>query len=146
MPFIYLHIKWVLQKMAEELLPLLNEKITYLRIVLVISHKLLSRVWLFATPWTVTYQASPSMGFFRQEYCSGLPFPSPGGDLPNPGSEPGLPKCRQTLYHLSPAGSSVKQWKKHLEEQFKRDELLFCLHFSTFSSFHHVLEILVSID
>ena len=39
--------------------------------------KSLSRVWLFATPWTVAYQASPSMGFSRQEYWSELPFPSP---------------------------------------------------------------------
>ena len=45
--------------------------------------KLLSRVQLFATPWTVVYQAPLSMGFSRQEYWSGLPFPSPG-DLPNP--------------------------------------------------------------
>ena len=44
--------------------------------------KLLSCVCLFATPWTVAYQASPSMGFSRQEYQSGLPFPSPG-DLPD---------------------------------------------------------------
>ena len=46
----------------------------------------LSRVRLFATPWTVAYQAPPSMGFSRQEYWSGLPFPSPG-DLPDPGIE-----------------------------------------------------------
>ena len=52
--------------------------------------KLLSRVRLFATPWTVAYQAPPSVGFSRQEYWSGLPFPSPG-DLPNPGIEPGSP-------------------------------------------------------
>ena len=50
----------------------------------------LSRVRLFATPWTVAYQARRSMGFSRQEYRSGLPFPSPG-DLPNPGIEPGSP-------------------------------------------------------
>ena len=49
--------------------------------------KSLSRVWLFATPWTVAYQAPPSMGFSRQECWSGLPFPSPG-DLPDPGIEP----------------------------------------------------------
>ena len=49
--------------------------------------KLLSSVQLFGTPWTVAYQAPPSMGFSRQEYWSGLPFPSPG-DLPNPGIEP----------------------------------------------------------
>ena len=45
--------------------------------------KSLSHVWLFATPWNVAYQTPPSMGFSRQEYWSGLPFPSPG-DLPNP--------------------------------------------------------------
>ena len=45
-------------------------------------------VQLFATPWTVAYQAPLSMGFSRQEYWSGLPFPSPG-DLPNAGIKPG---------------------------------------------------------
>ena len=50
--------------------------------------KSLSRVRLFATPWMVAYQAQRAMGFSRQEYWSGLPFPSPG-DLPNPGIEPG---------------------------------------------------------
>ena len=39
--------------------------------------KSLSRVRLFATPWTVAYQAHLSMGFFRQEYWSGVPLPSP---------------------------------------------------------------------
>ena len=39
------------------------------------------------TPWTVALQASLSMGFFRQEYWSGLPFPPPG-DLPDPGIKP----------------------------------------------------------
>ena len=39
--------------------------------------KSLSRVWLFATPWTEDYQAPPSMGFSRQEYWSGVPLPSP---------------------------------------------------------------------
>ena len=43
-----------------------------------------------ATPWTVAHQAPLSMGFSRQEYWSGLPFPSPG-DLPNPGIELGSP-------------------------------------------------------
>ena len=52
--------------------------------------KLLSRVWLFATPWTVPYHAPPSMGFSRQECWSGVPFPSPE-DLPNPGIKPGSP-------------------------------------------------------
>ena len=48
---------------------------------------MLSRVWLFATPWSVGCQAPLSMGFSRQEYWSGLPYPSLG-DLPDPGIEP----------------------------------------------------------
>ena len=52
--------------------------------------KSLSRVRLFAAPWTVAYQAPPSMGFSRQECWSGLPFPSPG-DLPDPGIKPRSP-------------------------------------------------------
>ena len=52
--------------------------------------KLLSHVQLFATPWTVAYQAPQTMEFSRQEYWSGLPFRSPG-ELPNPGIDPGSP-------------------------------------------------------
>ena len=52
--------------------------------------KLFSHVQLFETPWTIAYQAPPSMGFSRQEYWSGVPFPSPGF-FPNPGIEPGSP-------------------------------------------------------
>ena len=52
--------------------------------------KSLSRVWLFATPWTIAYYAPPSMGFSRQEYWSGLPLPSPEG-FPDPGIEPRSP-------------------------------------------------------
>ena len=49
--------------------------------------KLLSRVRLFVTPWSVAYQSPPSIEFSRQEYWSGLPFSSPG-DPPDPGIEP----------------------------------------------------------
>ena len=66
--------------------------------------KSLSRVRLFVTPWTVAYQAPPSMGFSRQECWSGLPFPSPG-DLPTQDSNLGLPHCRRMLYRLSHQGS-----------------------------------------
>ena len=52
--------------------------------------KSLSHVRLFATSWTIAHQAPPSMGFSRQEYWSGVPFPSPG-DIPVPGIEPGSP-------------------------------------------------------
>ena len=55
-----------------------------------VTVKLLSRVQLFAIPWTVAYQAPPSMEFSRQEYWSGLPFPSPGG-LSDLGIEPRSP-------------------------------------------------------
>ena len=65
--------------------------------------KSLSHVRLFATPWTVAYQASPSMGFFRQEYWSGLPFPSPG-DLPDPGIEPRSPALEADVLTSEPPG------------------------------------------
>ena len=65
--------------------------------------KLLSRVWLFATPWTIAYQASPYMGFSRQEYWSGLPFPSPG-DLPDPGIEPRSPILQADALPSEPPG------------------------------------------
>ena len=55
--------------------------------------------------WTVAHQAPLSMGFSRQEYWSGLPFPSPG-IFPTQGYNPGLPHCRQTLYPLSHQGST----------------------------------------
>ena len=52
-----------------------------------VKAKLLSRVPLFATPWTIVHQVPLSMEFSRQEYWTGWPFPSPG-DLPNLGIEP----------------------------------------------------------
>ena len=67
--------------------------------------KSLSRVQLCATPRTVAHQAPPSMGFSRQGYCSGLPFPSPG-DLPDPGIEP-RSSALQARYHLSHQGSPL---------------------------------------
>ena len=63
--------------------------------------KLLSRVWLFVTPWTVAHQAPPSMEFSRQEYWSGLPFPSPG-DLPDPGIEPRSPASQANTLTSEP--------------------------------------------
>ena len=77
-----------------------------------LSH--LSCVQLFATPWTVAYQAPRSMGFSRQEYQSGLPCPPPG-DLPNPGIE-----C---TFLTSPAFADVffttsATWKAQLKNYF----------------------------
>ena len=71
--------------------------------------KSLSHVRLFATPWTATCQAPQSMWFSRQEYWSGLPFPSPG-DLPNPGIElrsPAMPA--DTLLSEPPGKPIIRQ-------------------------------------
>ena len=65
---------------------------------------------LFATPWTVAHQAPLSLGFPRQEYCSGLPFPFPG-DLPEPGIKPMSlmsPALADVFFTLGkPQGTSV---------------------------------------
>ena len=75
--------------------------------------KSLSHVRLFGTLWILAYQAPSSMEFSRQEYWSGLPFPS-AGDLPNPEIEPRFPHCRQTLYHLNYQGSpQITQKRPH---------------------------------
>ena len=50
-------------------------------------------------PWTIAHQAPPFMGFSRQEYWSGLPFPSPG-DLPDPGIEPRSPTLQADAFNL----------------------------------------------
>ena len=68
--------------------------------------KLLSRVRLFVTPWTVAYEAPLSMEFSRQEYWSGLPYPSPG-DLPNPGIEPSSPAWQADALPSEPAGKPI---------------------------------------
>ena len=83
---------------------------TYGRFMLMYGRKVkvksLSRVQLFATPWTVAYQVPLLMGFSGQECWSGLPFPSPG-DVPDPGIEPSFLHCRQMLYHLSHQGNGL---------------------------------------
>ena len=79
--------------------------------------KLLSRVLLLATPWTVAYKALLSMEFSRQEYWSGLPFPSPGA-LPDPEIEPRSPtlqadalpsEARSKSSQASPQADSITQ-------------------------------------
>ena len=65
--------------------------------------KSLSRVRLFATPWTVAYDAPLSIRFSRQEYWSGLPFPSPQ-NLPDPGIEPRSPSLRADTLPSEPPG------------------------------------------
>ena len=77
---------------------------TYLDLIaLRYSLKSFSHVRLFGTPWTIAYQASPSMGFSRQEYWSGLSFPSPG-NLPDPGIKPRSPAFQADTLTSEPPG------------------------------------------
>ena len=68
--------------------------------------KSLSHVQLFVPLWTVAYQAPPSMGFSRQEYWNGLPFPS-SGDLPDPGIKPGSPTLQADALPYEPPGKPI---------------------------------------
>ena len=79
---------------------------TLLRQLLKVKVKSLSRVQLFVTPWTVAHQAPPSMGFSRQEYWSGLPFPSPE-DLPDPGIKPRSPALQAEALTSEPSGKPL---------------------------------------
>ena len=81
--------------------------------------KLLSRVRLFATPWTVAYQAPPTMGFSRQEYWSGLPFPSPG-DLPDPGIKPRSPTLQADALISEPPGKPKDGPRNHTTQLLGR--------------------------
>ena len=67
----------------------------------------LSHVWLFVTPWTVAHQAPLPMEFSRQEYWSGLPFPS-SGYLPNPGIKPASPGLAHRFCTTEPPGKLRK--------------------------------------
>ena len=60
------------------------------------------------TPWTIVLQAALTMGFSRQEYCSGLPFPSPG-NLPDPGIEPETPVLAGKFFTTEPLEKPVKE-------------------------------------
>ena len=80
--------------------------------------KLLSHVRFFATPWTTAYKAPLSTEFSRQEYWSGLPFPSPG-DLHNPGIKPGSPALEADALQSEPSGKlkSINVFKKKEEKE-----------------------------
>ena len=106
--------------------------------------KSLSHVRLFATPWTVAYQAPPSVGFSRQEYWSGLPFPSPG-DLPNPGIEPRSPALQADALPSKPPGTlKVKQFEsKETNLQIQLSCIYpesFCIESLGLSLFYHAEE------
>ena len=73
------------------------------------GHNDFSRVWLFETAWTVAHQAPLSMGFSRQEYWSGLPFPSPG-DLPKPGIELESPALAGGFFTISTSWEALREY------------------------------------
>ena len=108
--------------------------------------KSLSRVQLFAPPWTVAYQAPQSMEFSRQEYWSGFPFPSLG-DLPKPGIEPESPALKTDALPSEPPGKpkvclggcklkTLKLW--HTQKPKERDctHLFFKILFLVFKMKH----------
>ena len=97
------------QEFNPRLLFLLHWQVSSLPLKVKVKVKLLSHVQLFATSWTVAYQAPLSMRFSRQESCSGLPCPPPG-DLPHPGTEP------QSLTSPALAGRffiTLATWEAH---------------------------------
>ena len=77
-----------------------------------------SEVWLTATPWIVAYQAPPSVEFSKQEYWSGLAFPSPG-DLPNLGIESRSPALQADALASEPPGKP----HTYREDVLKRSDL-----------------------
>ena len=119
--------------------------------------KSLSRVQFFATPWPVAYQTPPSMGFSRQEYWSGLPFPSPG-DLPNPGIETRSPALQADALPSEPPGKSdILKWKykyfasgfvlksiQQLPIYLKQMHKMFAVVFETFNNMTPILFIILS--
>ena len=85
--------------------------------------KSLSRVRLFAIPWIVAYQSPQSMEFSRQEYWSGLPFPSPG-DLPDPGIKPESPTLQADALPSEPPGKSLTL-KKITDKYIRTKQFLY---------------------
>ena len=74
----------------------------------------LCHIWLFMTPWTVVFQAPLCMKFSRQEYWSGLPFPTPG-DLPDPGIKPTSlvsPALAGGFFITAPCGKPLSLYQK----------------------------------
>ena len=80
--------------------------------------KSLSHVRLFVTPWTVDHQAPPSMGFTKQEYWSGFPFPSPGY-LPNPGIKPRSSTLQADALTSEPPGKPLWELTQRKPLEYK---------------------------
>ena len=85
----------------------------YIFILMKVKVKLLSHVWLFVSLWAVAHQALPSMGFSRQEYWTGLPFPTPG-NLPHPGIELRSPALQAEVLPSEPPRKPFTYTSLHL--------------------------------
>ena len=106
---IILHPQQQYTKVLISLHPHHNVPFSAFLIITILVLLLLSRFShprLFATPWTAACQAPLSMGFSRQEYWSGYPFPSPG-DLPNPGIKPRSPTLQADSVPAKPQGKPL---------------------------------------
>ena len=100
--------------------------VTYIKIIYsMLLFYSLSWVQLFATPWTIAHQAPLSLGFSRQEYCSGLPFPPPG-DLPGLGIETASPSLAGRCFTTEPPGASTYiNFSFFTNQWFRIDEYIF---------------------
>ena len=98
--------------------------------------KSLSSVRLFATQWTVAYQAPPFMGPSRQEYWSGLPLPSPG-DLPDPGIEPGSPALEADALPSEPHKYTVRTYSElsHMLHIIRIIAMCVCVYICVYTPF-----------
>ena len=79
----------------------------------------------FVTPWPAAHSVPLSMGFPRQEYWSGWPFPS-RGDLSNPGSNLPLQHCRQILHHWGTRKACISSTTRHKVFTFRNLEIRLC--------------------
>ena len=108
----------------------------------------LSCVWLFVTPWTIARQAPLSMGFSRQKYWSGLPFPSPG-DLPDPGIKHASPPLIGGFFTTEPPGKprGILKWSANLHRAEGSRKLIYTQSLAVWgrlSSFLHFLVVFLS--
>ena len=99
--------------------------------------QLFSYAWLFAAPWTVVHQAPLSMEFSRQEYWSGLSFPSPG-DVPNPGIKPASPTLQVDSLPTEPPGKPSNIIQSYNLQQVCFLALRYNFHISISPIFFHV--------
>ena len=123
---------------------------TYGNVYVLMNCYLLSRLQLFATPWTITHQNPLSMEFSRQEYWSGLPFPSPG-NLSDPGIEPRSPTFQADALSSAPPGKPLSYQQlcfqlfiKMIPEKYKYVHVQRCFPQNYYYYFGHTVKLVGS--